>query len=349
MKKLVAASIMAAAAVAASVAYAQSIDKKEFNAVGTWGFLNNYGKLEKVFWTEDLPKASGGNLKGNIKAQTEVNLKGTEILRLLKQGVFDFAAALPIYVDDGGAIIEASDIAGVAKDFKSAREIAVAWLPEMQKVMREKYGAMILSTFVFPEQVIFCRGDISGTADLKGKKVRVQGTSQGDFISALGGSPVTIAFAEVLPALEKGVVDCGITGTMSGFKAKWPEVTQSLLWLPVNYTLGFWAVNLNTWNKLSKDTQELMLKAFKAYEEKSWAFTAAESDEGVFCSSGTGKCNQDGQVGKMKVVKPSQADIKAREKALNEVVLANWAKRCGAECAARWNDIVGKKVGLTAK
>ena len=45
---------------------------------------------------------------------TEVNLKGTEVLRLLKQGVFDVAAALPIYVEDGGAIIEAVDIAGVA-------------------------------------------------------------------------------------------------------------------------------------------------------------------------------------------------------------------------------------------
>ena len=45
------------------------------------------------------------------------------MLRLLKQGVFDFAAALPIYVEDGGAIIEAVDIAGVASDFKMGRDI----------------------------------------------------------------------------------------------------------------------------------------------------------------------------------------------------------------------------------
>ena len=34
---------------------------------------------------------------------------------------------------------------------------------------------------------------------------------------------------------------------------------------------------------------------------------------------------------------------------LNEVVLAEWAKRCGPECAAKWTDVVGKHVGLVAK
>ncbi len=340
--------VMTTAATAQTPAASQTLDKREFNVVGTWGFLNNWALLEKPFWAEELPKASNGALKGNARAQTELNLKGTEILRLLKQGVFDFAAALPIYVDEGSAIIEAADIAGVARDFKSARAVVDTWLPEMQKVMREKHGASILATFVFPEQVIWCRGDVKGTADLKGKKVRVQGTSQGDFITALGGIPVTIAFAEVLPALEKGVVDCGITGTMPGYKAKWTEVTQSLLWLPVNYTIGFWAVNNATWAKLSKPTQDFMTAQFKALEEKSWKVIAAESDEGIFCATGTGTCTQ-GPVGKLALVKPSPADVAAREKALNEVVLPNWAKRCGTECAATWNNLVGKTYGLTAK
>ena len=348
--KLAAAGLAAVLALGAMAgpAAAQTLDKREFNVVGTWGFLSNWSLVEKPFWAEELPKASGGALKGNARAQTELNLKGTEILRLLKQGVFDFAAALPIYVDEGSAVIEAVDIAGVARDFKSARAVADAWLPEMQKVMRDKHGATILATFVFPEQVIWCRGDIKSAADIKGKKVRVQGTSQGDFITALGGVPVTIAFAEVLPALEKGVVDCGITGTMPGYKAKWTEVTQSLLWLPVNYTIGFWAVNNATWSKLSKPTQDFLTVQFKALEDRAWSVISAESDEGVFCATGTGTCKQ-GPVGKLSLVKPSAADVAAREKALNEVVLPNWAKRCGEACTATWNTLVGKTYGLTAK
>jgi TRAP-type C4-dicarboxylate transport system substrate-binding protein len=339
--------VAATLAVAASIpVLAQQVEKREFNVVGTWNFLTNWQKLEQPFWTKDLPDATGGNLKGNIKSITEVNLKGTEVIRLLKQGVFDFAAALPIYVEDGGAIIEASDIAGVARDFKMGREVVTAWLPEMQKAMA-KNGALILGTFPFPEQVFYCKGDIKSIADLKGKKVRVQGTSQSDFVAALGGVGVTIAFGEVVPALEKGVTDCGITGTMPGYKAKWGEVVDTLFRLPVGYTVGIWAVNLNTWNKLSQPAKDAIQAEMKKLEDKSWSVIEAETEEGVACNTG-GKCSV-GPPGKLKLVKPSPEDIKARDKALNDVVLSRWAKRCGEECAAKWTEMVGKKYGLTAK
>ena len=340
----VAATIAAAASIPV---LAQQVEKREFNVVGTWNFLTNWQKLEQPFWTKDLPEATGGNLKGNIKSITEVNLKGTEVIRLLKQGVFDFAAALPIYVEDGGAIIEASDIAGVARDFKMGRDIATLWLPEMQKAMARN-GALILGTFTFPEQVFFCKGDIKSIADLKGKKVRVQGTSQSDFVAAVGGVGVTIAFGEVVPALEKGVTDCGITGTMPGYKAKWTEVVDTMFRLPVGYTVGIWVVNVNVWNKLSQASKDAIQAQMKVHEDKSWKVIEEETEEGVACNTGTGACSV-GPPGKLKLVKPSEEDIKVRDKALNDTVLARWAKRCGAECAAKWNEMVGKKYGLTAK
>ena len=185
--KIAAAVFVCLAAIGSGV-HAQQLDKKQFNVVGTWNFLTNWQKLEQPLWATDMPAASGGNITGNIKSITELNLKGTELLRLLKQGVFDVAAALPIYVEDGAAVIEASDIAGVAKDFKMGRDIVTAWMPEMQTVMKEKHGAMILATFPFPEQVFFCRGEIKTIDDLKGKKIRVQGTSQGDFAAAVGAA-----------------------------------------------------------------------------------------------------------------------------------------------------------------
>ena len=123
MRSTIAAAVFVGTVALAGSAYAQQLDKKEFNVIGTWNFLTNWQKLEQPLWVKDMPAASGGNIKGNIKSVTEVNLKGTEVLRLLKQGVFDFAAALPIYVEDGGAVIEAVDIAGVATDFKMSREI----------------------------------------------------------------------------------------------------------------------------------------------------------------------------------------------------------------------------------
>ena len=340
--------LLGAALMLPTCANAQTIDKKEFNVVGTFNFLTNWSALEKPFFTEVLPQVSGGNLKGTIKAYNELNLKGPEMLRLLKQGVFDFAFVIPIFVEDGGAVIEAIDIAGVARDFKMARDITVLWMPEMQKVMREKHNALIIGTNTYPEQGLYCKGDLKSVEDLKGKKVRVQGTSQSDLVSALGGTGVTIMFAEVVPALEKGVVDCGITGTMPAYKAKWPEVTNSLLRLPLGYTSGLLVVNLTMWNKLSADTQKLIQAESDKLTERSWKLIEEETEDGVRCTTGTGPCPV-GPPGKLKLFKPGEADFRARDKALNDVVLKNWAKRCGAECAVKWNELIGKKYGLVAK
>jgi len=324
------------------------IEEKKFNVIGTWNFINNWKKIEYPFWSEQIAKDSGGKVTGNIKSITEVNLKGTEVLRLLKTGVYDIAAALPIYVDDGGAIIEASDISGLASSPASQRKILELWMPEMQKVMKEPYNSEIMATFGFPQQVFFCRDDINGVADLKGKKIRVQGVSQSDLAKAFGASAVTIPFGEVVPALEKGVVDCGITGTMPGYQAKWTEVVRTLLTLPVGFTAGIWVMNLNSFNKLSKPRQEFMRAEFKKLEDQSWAIVETESKEGIACNTGNGPCSV-GAPAKLKLVTPSEADIALRNKALNEVVLAEWAKRCGPECAAKWTDVVGKHVGLVAK
>ncbi len=152
MRWLRALSILAGVAVLSTVGYAQmpKLEKKEFNVIGTWNFLTPWQVIEKPFWAEELPKSTDGALKGNIKSVTEVNLKGTEVLRLLKTGVFDFANVLPIYVDDGGAVIEALDIAGVARDYAMARDIVNLWMPEIRQVMKDRHNAIVLATNTWP-------------------------------------------------------------------------------------------------------------------------------------------------------------------------------------------------------
>jgi hypothetical protein len=135
---------------------------------------------------------------------------------------------------------------------------------------------------------------------------------------------------------------------MPGYKAKWTEVTNTLFHLPVGYTVGIWVISMNVWNKLQPATQEFLQKQMKAHEDKAWKIIEEETEEGVACNTGSGACSV-GPAGKLKLVIPSEADVKVREKALNEVVLARWAKRCGDACAATWNELVGKKYNLTAK
>src|SRR3546814_4569451 len=121
---------------------------------------------------------------------------------------------------------------------------------------------------------------IKSLADLKGRKVRVQGASQGDLVEALGGTSVTIAFAEVVPSLERGVVNCGITGTMPAYKGGWHGVVDYVLELPVGFTITFMAANLDSWEKLDPKTQAFLTEQSKAWEDEAWKIIEAENEMG---------------------------------------------------------------------
>lgn len=340
---------LAALFVSASVAIAgaQDLPKREFKVVGTWSNLSPYQKVEEPFWTVDLPKASSGQITGLIKSQSELGLKGSEVMRMLRLGVFDFVHALPIYIAED-AIVEAVDVAGVAKDFATARKVTEVYSAQMDEVMAKKYGTKILNYYPFPSQVIYCNSPVKSVADLKGKKIRVQGVSQGDMMEAFGATAVTIPFAEVVPALQRGTVECGITGTMSAFKAGWHEVVTHVINMPVNFTITFTGVSLAAWNKLDDKTKALITAEAKKMEDKGWAMSQGEDADGLICATGKGTCPEKGKPGKLVQVDPSPEDVALRDKAMQDVVLKRWAKRCGAECVEKWNASVGKLVGLTA-
>ena len=84
--------LVTAAATAAYFAQAASADTVSLRAVGTWGSLTNYQKHEGPFFNELLEKASGGSIIGDIKPQTELGLKGFEIM------VIVLASSLYIFI-----------------------------------------------------------------------------------------------------------------------------------------------------------------------------------------------------------------------------------------------------------
>ncbi|MDF1720353.1 MAG: TRAP transporter substrate-binding protein [Minwuia sp.] len=343
MKKI--AMIAAALAVTATAALAEG--PVVVKGVGTWGGLTNYKQHEGPFWNERIAKVSNGTIIGDIKPQTELGLKGFEIMRLVKNGVFDFAFGLPGYVAAENAVFEGGDLSSVTQDIETQRKVADAYFPTLEAAFAKYYNAKLMMLYPFPSQMLWCNAEVNSIADLKGKKIRVYATTLGDFVEGVGGTSVTVPFAEVIPALEKGVVDCGITGTMAAYQAKWHQVATHAFTLRVGWGLAFGAMNMNKWNSMSADQQALLTKEIATLTDEMWANTAAEDTIAVSCITG-GKCDI-GEPGAMVLVKPSASDIALRDKIANEVVLARWAERCGAECASNWNDTVGSLLGLTAK
>jgi len=316
-------------------------------AVGTWGSLTNYQKHEGPFWNEKIGKATGGVINGDAKPLTELGLKGFEVMRLLKLGVFDYAFGLPGYVAAENAIFEGGDLSSVTQDIATERRVAEAYFPVLEKAFAKIYGAKLLQLYPFPSQMLWCRTPVNGIKDLKGKKIRVYATTLGDFVEGVGGTSVTVPFAEVIPALEKGVVDCGITGTMSAYKAKWYQVATHAYTLRVGWGLAFGAMNMKKWNALGPAKQKQLKAELDKLTDAMWKETATEDEVALACL--TGKECPIGESANMKLVTPSEADLKHRDKVASEVILARWAERCGKDCANTWNGTVGPIVGLKAE
>ena len=61
-------------------------------------------------------------------------------------------------------------------------------------------------------------------------------------------------------------MDCGVTGSLSGNTAGWPEVAKSLYPMSLGWSINVVAVNQASWNRLDKRVQGFMLEQMKAYE-----------------------------------------------------------------------------------
>ena len=316
------------------------------NAVGTWSSLTNYQKHEEPFFNQRLNEASGGAIVGKIQSQSGLGLKGFEIMRMVKNGVFDFAFGLPGYVAAENAIFEGADLSSLTQDIDTQRKVSDAYFDTLETAFADIYNAKLLMLYPFPSQTLWCNGEVNGIADLDGKKIRVYSTTLGDFVEGVGGTSVTVAFSEVIPALEKGVVDCAITGTMSAYTAKWNQVATHAYTLRVGWGLAFGAMNMDKWNSLSADQQALLQTEIAALNEAMWAETATEDEVAISCI--TGAACEIGDPGSMVLVEPSAEDLALRDKIATDVVLARWADRCGEDCAANWNNTVGPILGLTA-
>ena len=354
MKKI---QVMMAAALATGLFSAMTpqasaeIQKYNFEVVGTWGNLENYKQFESKFWNERLPKASGGKLTATSKPYTELGLKGYEVMSGLKKGAYDGVHALTSYSAKASPALEGIDLAGVIQDFPTYRKAVNAYRSVIEREVAEKYNAKLLNIYTFPSQQLWCNlkdRNIKNVSlkDLAGKKIRTYSRTLGDFIEGLNASAVTIAFAEVVPALQKGVADCGITGTMPAYNGKWWQVATHNIRVRVGYAATFTAINMDTWNDLNKDTQNLIASEAKKLEDDIWAFESSLDQKGMDCNA-AGPCDK-GETGGMVPITPSAADQAMLADIAQNVVLKRWAKRCGKACAEEWNSTIGKIVGMKA-
>lgn len=235
---------------------------------------------------------------------------------------------------------EATDLVGLVGSVEELQKVVDVFRPTYAKFLEEKHGVKLLGFGTYQAQVIYCRDAFTKVSDLKGRKVRASGASQQAFVSHIGGSPINLAFAEVQPALASGVIDCAITGALSGYRSKWHEAAKFISPMPINFGLSAQLANLKWWNTLDPKVQAFLATNLRKLEDSIFDQAKTETQTGLDCN--TGKACSEGAPAAMKLVAVTAEDEALRKDALTKVILPAFAGRCGAECVTTWNGTIGE-------
>ena len=303
-------------------------------------------RVNLPFWTEKLPAASKGKIQVEASAWNEMGLKGPEVFRLVRRGTFKFGASVLAYTSGDVKINDGFDLGLMSPTLDDVKRVIEVFRPIFERHYEENLGLKVLAIWPLPPQVLYCRDELKELSNLKGRKVRVSGTSQAHVVQHFGGTDVNIAMGEMQAALQTGVVDCGLTSATSGFANGWHEVANYLYPIPINWQLYSFLANLEYWNSLDPELQDFLAGNIAWLETELTKETQRELDIGVSCLTG-GQCPE-GEAGHMTLVTVTEQDENNRIKALEETVIPRWAKPCGSDCARKWNNTVGALLGLEA-
>jgi len=328
-------------------------DQQKITVVGSWSNLTLNKNLEKPFWTKTLPEAMNGKINVNMTYLDQINVTGAAVLRQMEFGLFDVVSTVVDYVTSDCLELAGLDLPVLAPDIHTARKVLEAYRPVLSEVMEKNFSAKLLSVAPYPAQILFLGEKINGLKDLKGKKIRASGWTTAKFIEALGASGVNISFGEVPQALQRGIVDGAVTGSLSGYSAGWGEVSSYLYPLPI----GGWdyvitVMNMDIWNKFSTEDQNLIQSLIvKEVEMPDWNISEKETQGGIDQLIGE---KEDGEYiyGKpnhLKLIKILPEDIELARQILSEEVLPVWASQVGKTAVEHWNETIGKVVNIQIK
>ncbi len=118
--------------------------------------------------------------------------------------------------------------------------------------------------------VQFCNNakKIEKPEDFLGLKMRSYSEISADVMQALGASPTTMSSSEVYMAMKNGTIDGQSSGQTAILSRKIYEVAKYLTVANSSYVEFLVAINSNSWNKLSKEQQQIITECAKETQEE---------------------------------------------------------------------------------
>jgi TRAP-type transport system periplasmic protein len=327
----------------ATIAHSEPLSIKVLGQPAGSGLIQK--NKEQPFF-ETLAAKTGLDVAVQYVPVDVAGIPDTDGLRVLKSGLFNIVSIRGPQVSRDEPTVMGMDLVGLNPSFEAGKKHTTAYFSTLDKRLQSNFNAKLLGVWPAGPQVIFCKPQIKGLADLKGMKVRVGDQSSANFVAGLGATGVPMPFGEVQQSLARGVVDCAVTGPASANSGGWPEATTTVLPLALQLAVNGYAINLATWNKLSSADQGKLQKAVDALVADIWSYSQELYDDAMRCNTGASPCTM-GKPYKLTAVPVTAADLATVKGALTERSLPVWVKQCNAvnpRCEADWKATIGAEL-----
>lgn len=284
----------------------------------------NFHSKNNAEFVKDVEAATQGKVK--ITPHFGASLfKMPEIKRAVQTGNAQLGEFFLVSFQNEAAILGADGLPFLVSGYEQAWKLYQAQKPALEKIL-DKQGQVLLYSIPWPPQGIYTKKPVASAADLKGMKWRVYSPTTARIGELLGAQPVTIQEAELSQALATGVVEGLITSSATGADNKLFEHLKYYYnvqaWIPKNAV----TVNKKAFAALDKATQEAVLKAAAAAEERGWK-ASREVDA---------KSLETLRQGGMSVEQPSDA-LRADLGKIGQTIVKEWLDKSGAEGQAVLN------------
>ena len=136
--------------------------------------------------------------------------------------------------------------------------------PIFDQLLQDKANQRVMQLCFVTPQYLWTNKAIHKMEDLQGLKIRAPGGATSVFFESLGASVVSMTASEAVPALQSGALDGVTYSPPSIINYDLYRIIPYMLKPPFQWANGEIHWNLDTWNKLPPDLQE-MIEEFSRY------------------------------------------------------------------------------------
>ena len=324
-------------AAAASAAPATTGEKFEFQLVCISRTVKPCGLMAE--FAERVGERTNGQIEIQMTSYPELGIGGADALRLVGSGTLGFAEMYSGYIGSDFPMVEMGELLGLFPDSATQKQVLKAIREDEIRLIKENFGGVVLFYVYYEDQFFWTKDPIEKLEDFQGLKTRTHSTALADLARGLGADGQVVPFAEVYTALERGILDAGVTNLTAGHSQKWHELT--------NYVIGpmpaavhtLITMNQKRWDELPPDFQAIL----REEGERTDAENLASLD--VWVEEGYDLMEQEGIV--VSDFTPRMKE--AIQQAAVDIILPNWVSRAGGydtEAVRIFNEKVAPIVGI---